>query len=103
VEIEWSERAVADIRDLNAYIANDSPYYARQFTGRIIGSVERLTEFPKLGRVVPEADGRDDVRELIYRGYRIIYLLQPDRVFVVTVVHGRRDLTAVADKPWELA
>jgi len=33
---------------------------------RIIASVEKLTEFPKIGRTVPEAQGRDDVRELIY-------------------------------------
>jgi toxin ParE1/3/4 len=62
----------ADIRDLKAYIAKDSPYYARRFIERIIASVEKLAEFPKIGRA--EAEGRDDVRELIYQGYRIIYL-----------------------------
>ena len=51
--IEWSERARADIRDLHAYIAKDSPYYARRFTDEIIASVEKLVEFPKIGRVVP--------------------------------------------------
>jgi len=40
--IEWSHRARTDIRDLKAYIAKDSPYYARRFTDRIIASVEKL-------------------------------------------------------------
>ncbi len=98
--IEWSHRARTDIRDLKAYIAKDSPYYALRFTERIIASVERLTDFPKIGRTVPEAEGRDDVREVIYQGYRIIYLTQPKRVFIVTIIHGSQDLATKKVKPW---
>ena len=98
--IEWSHRARADIRDLKAYIANDSPYYARRFTERIVASVEKLAEFPKIGRPVPEAEGRDDVRELIYQGYRIIYLAERKCVFIVTIIHGSRDLAINETKPW---
>jgi addiction module RelE/StbE family toxin len=90
--IEWSRRARTDLRELKAYIAKDSPYYGRRFTERIIASVEKLADFPKIGRRVPEAEGREDVRELIYQGYRIIYLTHPERVFIVTIVHGSRDL-----------
>ena len=100
--IEWSHRASADIRNLKAYIAKDSPYYARRFTERIVTSVEKLAEFPKIGRPVPEAEGREDVRELIYQGYRIIYRTKPDRVQVVTVIHGSRNLAAEEIKPWDV-
>lgn len=99
--IEWSRRARTDIRDLRAYIAKDSPYYARRFTERIIASVERLADFPKIGRVVAEAEGRENMRELIYQGYRIIYLTRPERVFIVTIVHGTRDLAGSTVKPWD--
>ena len=100
--IEWSERASADIRDLHAYIAKDSPYYARRFTDKIITSVEKLIKFPKIGRVVPEAEGRDDIRELIYQGFRIIYLLKSDNVFIVTILHGSRNMAASELKPWDI-
>jgi plasmid stabilization system protein ParE len=53
VVIEWSERARADIRDLHACIAKDSPYFARRFTDKIIASVEKLVEFPKKCAVDP--------------------------------------------------
>jgi len=55
VVIEWSRRTRTDIRDLKDYIAKDSPYYARQFTEPIVASVEKLVDFPKIGRPVPEA------------------------------------------------
>ena len=100
--IEWSHRAQADIRDLKSYIAKDSPYYARQFTERVIASVEKLEEFPEIGRPVPEAEGRDDVRELIYQGYRIIYCTIPERIVIVTILHGSRNLAAKDIKPWDV-
>ena len=100
--IAWSHRARTDIRDLKAYIAKDSPYYARRFTERIIASVEKLEDFPKIGRPVPESEGREDVRELIYQGYRIIYLIQPGRIFIVTVIHGSRNLAGEEAKPWDV-
>ena len=95
--IEWSHRARADLRNLKSYIAEDSSYYARRFIERIITAVEKLEDFLKIGRPVPEAEGRDDVRELIYRGYRIICLIQPKRIFI----HGSRNLAGEETKPWE--
>jgi len=54
-----------------------------------------------MGRPVPEAD-RDDVRELIYQGYRIIYRTLPGRIQVVTVIHGSRNLAAKEFKSWDI-
>jgi plasmid stabilization system protein ParE len=53
--IESSRRARADIRDLKASIAKDSPYSARRFIERSVAPVEKLAEFPEIGRPVPEA------------------------------------------------
>jgi plasmid stabilization system protein ParE len=64
--------------------------------------VLKLAEFPKIGRAVPEAEDRDDVRELIYQGYRIIYFTRPERVFIVTIIHGSRDLATKQVSPWDV-
>ena len=50
-----------------------------------------LQEFPKIGRMVPEFSD-ENIRELIYGWYRIIYQIRVDDCFVVAIVHGRRDL-----------
>jgi plasmid stabilization system protein ParE len=100
MRIKWSQRARNDIRDLRAYIAKDSTYYAQRFIERIIASIEKLQTFPRSGRAVPEAEGRDDVREVIYQGYRIIYLTRAKEVSIVTIIHGSRDLGAQETKPW---
>jgi plasmid stabilization system protein ParE len=100
MRIDWSELAREDIRDLHNYIAKDSAYYARQFVERIIGAVEQLIEFPESGRRVPEARS-DEIRELLVQEYRVIYQLElPERVVILALVHGRRDLTQEEAQPW---
>ncbi len=101
MKVEWSVEAQTDLEELRDYIARDSPYYAEQFIDRLLESVATLIQHPKIGRSVPEAKKRDDVREIVFHGYRIIYLLEPTRIVVLTVVHGSRDLRRL--KPWSRA
>jgi toxin ParE1/3/4 len=97
-KLEWSEPAVEDLRNLHAYIAKDSAHYAALFVERLLEAAERLRDFPESGRHVPEIQA-GNVRELIVQGYRIIYQNEGERVVVLTVVHGRRDLTRRNVKP----
>jgi len=93
MKLEWSAPAVEDLSNLHAYISKDSPHYAAAFVERLLEAAERLVDFPESGRHVPEMPS-ENVRELIVQGYRIIYQIEADsRVIVLTVVHGRRDLS----------
>ena len=102
MRITWSDVAEADLDDLYDYIARDVPYYAEQFVDRLIDAVGALQDHPRLGRRVPEAEDREDVRELLFQGYRLIYLVGPEQVYILTVLHGSRDLAGQAEKPWEI-
>lgn len=102
MKLFWTEPAIQDLRDLRTYIAADSDFHAADFIARIITRAERLTMFPMIGRVVPEAQG-EDIREILYRSYRIIYRLVGERVDVLAVIHGSRDLWSQEPKPWEIA
>ena len=43
----------------------------------------------------------DPVREILFRGYRIVYLLGDGLVTVLRVVHGARDLGKLSSRePW---
>ena len=60
MKILWTDPSIEDLRNLHSYIAKDSEVYAGSFVERIVLAVEKLTNFPRLGRVVPEAEKRDD-------------------------------------------
>ncbi len=100
MQIEWTDLALDDLETLRDYIAKDSPYYARQFISRLFDAAEPLADHPKMGREVPEAD-HEDIREVIVQGYRLIYRTIPDRIQILTVIHGSRDLTAPKNQSWE--
>jgi len=99
--IEWTDPALDDLETIRDYIGKDSPYYARQFIERIFDAAATLQNHPKMDRPFPEAD-REDVRELVFQGYRIIYRTKPDRVQVITVIHSSRNLAAKEVKPWDV-
>ena len=84
----WTEQARADLAAIHTFISRDSPRYASVVVTRLIAATERLTQFPKSGRAVPEFEDLF-VREVVHRPYRIVYrLVGADEVHVLTVHHG---------------
>ena len=102
MRIRWSDVAEADLDQLYDYIARDVPYYAEQFVDRLIEAVGVLQDHPQLGRRVPEVEEREDVRELIFQSYRVIYLPETEQIHALTVIHGSRDLAGQPTKPWDV-
>jgi toxin ParE1/3/4 len=51
----------------------------------------QISQQPMSGRKVPEFN-MDHIREVIEGPYRIIYRIRPERVDVLAVLHGARDL-----------
>lgn len=75
IRLEWTEPAVADLENIQDYIARDSAEYADAVIERLILSVDQLESFLKSGRRVPEsADPK--IRELLVERYQIIYRLR---------------------------
>jgi toxin ParE1/3/4 len=100
MKILWTEPSLNDLRAIRDYIAKDSETYAANFVESILSAVEQVSEFPRMGRIVPEAD-IPDIRELVFRGYRVIYQVHESAVHVLAVLHGYRDLSGMSPKPWE--
>jgi addiction module RelE/StbE family toxin len=88
--IRWTDQAIADLAAIRAFIEQDSPHYAALVVARLIRTVDRLKDFPKSGRVVPEFERRA-VREIVERPYRIIYrLAREDEIQILTIHHGAK-------------
>ncbi|MBI2186163.1 MAG: type II toxin-antitoxin system RelE/ParE family toxin [Acidobacteria bacterium] len=90
IELVWSPRAIADLEEIRAYIATDSPAWADLTVRRLVASVERLREYPDSGRMVPERQSAE-LREVVSGKFRIVYRRKPDLVEIATVFRGSRD------------
>ena len=90
-QVRWTPQAADDLEAICLFIARDAPQVAALFAHRAIRATDRLENFPRLGRVVPELQ-LDRIREIILGNYRIIYRIRQDDVQVLTVHHGARIL-----------
>ncbi len=92
--VVWSGRALADVESIAAYIASDSPAYARIVVKKIVKLTRQLESFPNSGRIVPEFQDKM-LRELLAYSYRIIYKVDEEEILITSVIHGKRDLGEV--------
>ncbi|MBG0779750.1 type II toxin-antitoxin system RelE/ParE family toxin [Desulfotignum balticum] len=91
MRVHWTDTAEKHLDAIHAYIALDSPGYAKRMVDRITGRSQQITDFPFSGRKVPEYD-LEKIREVIEGPYRLIYHIKPDQIDVLAVIHGARDL-----------
>jgi plasmid stabilization system protein ParE len=86
--LRWTRVAREDLASIRAFINEQSLNYAALVVGRIISATDRLEQFPESGRAVPEFS-HPDIREVIYRPYRIVYrLVGTNEVHILRVHHG---------------
>jgi toxin ParE1/3/4 len=71
------------------FIARDKPVAAQRWIGVLTAAAEQAAAMPFAGRCVPEFS-RDDVREVMRRGYRIVYLVSETQVEILAVFEGHR-------------
>ena len=88
--------AVADLADIWAYIALDSPDNTDLFIDRIFRICQQgLASNPRLGRTREELS--PGLRSLVFESYVIFYHPMPNGVAVVRVLHGVRDIESIFD------
>ena len=87
----WSPSAQLDLKDIAAFIAEDSPSTAHRFVKSLFDVVERLADFPESGRIVPEFDD-PGIREVIRRPCRIVYRIDRGKhiIEIARVWHSAR-------------
>jgi toxin ParE1/3/4 len=90
MELRLSHEAVERLIEIEEFIAKDDPERAATFVDRLVDHVEgTLPANPRTGRIAPELS-MPDIRELLYRNYRIVYRLTEKRIDVLTVFEGHR-------------
>jgi len=87
--VAWTDRAVSDLEAIGDFIADDNPVAAERWVRVLIAAAEGAAAMPMAGRRVPEL-GRDDIREVLKRTYRVVYRVRGDRVEVLAIFEGHR-------------
>jgi toxin ParE1/3/4 len=91
VRIVFTAAAEADFESIGDFIAADNPGRAVSFVQELRQACEGLASFPSR---FPLAENLEAVgiRRRSYRRYAIFYRVDEDRVVILRIVHGSREL-----------
>ena len=86
-----SSAALSDLERIAAYITLENVVAAERMGNQLLDAALSLTTFPERGRVVPEFR-RPELREIVFRSYRIIYRVNStdNSLEIVRFWHGAR-------------
>ena len=93
-EIVYSPQALEDLIQTKAYITEElsNEQAARNLIAGIMKQIKQLGHFPQSGPSLNSAAGFDtDYRFLICGSYMVFYRADPDKVYIVRVLYGKRD------------
>jgi toxin ParE1/3/4 len=88
----WTNQALDDFEALLEYISRDAPMAARRFGQKLFDKVGLLQSNPLLGSVIREDDSQT-YREILQGNYRLIYRVDGEVVYLVTIHHAARLLS----------
>lgn len=89
MKLRFRQSALADVGALHDFIAKDNPRAAKRTVQRVQTSMDRLKQFPRIGRQGAVAG----TRELVVSGlpYIVIYEVTGEFIDVIAVFHASED------------
>jgi toxin ParE1/3/4 len=90
-KVIFGARSRSDLKEIVTTIRRlcDSSEIAERFGLKLIHKALSLSTLPERGRNVPEL-GYPDVREIIYKNYRIVYRIRGQQIQVLRFWHAAR-------------
>lgn len=89
MKLLWTKEALLRLQAIEEYISIDNPAAAIEFVDKLISLAETLTGNPEKGRIVPELS-LENIRELLHKNYRVVYLVKKNSVDILTVFEGHQ-------------
>lgn len=89
MKLHWSKESLERLIEIEEFIAPDNAQQAEKFINILIEKSLVLEDNPEIGRIVPEFSD-SSIRELMIKGYRLVYRVSKDRIDILTVFEGHR-------------
>ena len=92
---ELHPEAAQDVTDIWEHIASENPMAARRVREEILQAIRDLVSFPRTGHRRPDLTARP-LRFKRVRDYLIAYAPEEQPLWVITILHGRRNPRVMA-------
>jgi toxin ParE1/3/4 len=89
LKVNFTDNAIQHLLGIYEFIGSASDIYAKATIDKLTRRSEQIAKFPMSGRMVPEYEN-ENIREVIERPYRIIYLIKQDEIDILAVIHSAK-------------
>jgi plasmid stabilization system protein ParE len=89
--VDFTRAAEREIEQIKEWIAVDSLEASGRWVDGLLAVVDRLERMPFRCPLAPENESHaEEIRQMIYGVYRILFTILPGRVVILHVRHGAR-------------
>jgi len=88
VKLVYTDEAIDDLKRLREFVAVHSPSSAARIATELVGKIELLPDFPKMGAPVEMAPVPDSVRDMVFGKYIVRYSVHASAIIILRVWHG---------------
>jgi len=89
MKLYWTKEVQNNLQEIENFISQDNLNAAIKLIDKIISLTEDLVDYPRKGRIVPELS-IDQIREILYKNYRIVYLIKKNSIDIITVFESHK-------------
>ena len=84
--------AQQELLQVKWYIQQDSEFYANKTVNEINKRIDNLLLFPEMGKAI---DKEDNIRQIIYKSYKIPYKFNSNKIYILHIIHHSRDISGL--------
>lgn len=88
MKLVYTDEAIDDLKRLREFISVHNPPASARIATELVGKIELLPDFPKLGTPVEMAPVPDSVRDMVFGKYVVRYSVHASVIIILRVWHG---------------
>lgn len=88
MRLVYTDEAIDDLKRLREFVAVHTPSAAARIASELVGKIELLPDFPKMGTPVEMAPVPDSVRDMVFGKYVVRYSVHASAIIILRVWHG---------------
>jgi len=98
MRIVWTQEALERLEDIQYYLAvkQSAPQAAQDMIDKLIGKLPQIEDMPFSGKELAD-HSHPNIRELLENPYRIIYYVDGDVIYLISIMHQRQLLPKVKE------
>ncbi|WP_394423933.1 type II toxin-antitoxin system RelE/ParE family toxin [Vreelandella stevensii] len=88
MKLVYTDEAIDDLKRLREFVAVHNPSAAARIATELVGKIELLPDFPRMGTPVEMAPVPDTIRDMVFEKYVVRYSVHASAIIILRVWHG---------------